>query len=151
MYIGINVNDSRSIICLIFPLQADIYLISLFSWYLREKFMFILCLSSCYFLVGCVCLLHWKKISFTLYPSHIRVGRETLVLKYSGSSLSAEFWNHCVLSGGTQRHSLPTPERRNGNINLNKIFYFLDCGSNLQPVALTATFYATAQCSSSLL
>ena len=32
---------------------------------------------------------------------------------------SAEFWRHCVLSGGTPRFAL-TPEQRNEIINLNK-------------------------------
>ena len=38
------------------------------------------------------------------------------------STLSAEFWRHCVLNLKSQRRALAsTPERRNGNIiNLNK-------------------------------
>ena len=36
--------------------------------------------------------------------------------------LSVEFWRHCVLSGRTQSRAFAsTPERRNGNINLNNI------------------------------
>ena len=38
------------------------------------------------------------------------------------SPFSAEFWRHCVLSGRTQRRASSTPERRNGDINLNKYF-----------------------------
>ena len=36
------------------------------------------------------------------------------------SALSVEFWRHCVLSGGTPLRFASIPERRIGNINLNK-------------------------------
>ena len=44
-----------------------------------------------------------KKISFTLYPAHSRVGS----VKTLRSPLSAEFRRHCVLSGRTQRRAPP--------------------------------------------
>ena len=37
-----------------------------------------------------------------------------------------------------------TPERRNGNINLSKIFHFLEWGSNPQPVDFTVRLCAAA-------
>ena len=41
--------------------------------------------------------------SFTLYPAINRIGRESV--KTFRSSLSAEFWRHGVLSGGTRYQS----------------------------------------------
>ena len=39
------------------------------------------------------------------------------------SSLSAEFWRNCALSGRTQRRALPRHQsEENGNINLSKYF-----------------------------
>ena len=62
------------------------------------------------------------KISFTLYPAH-RVGRGNLVLRHSVPHFPPN-------SGGIDCwwKSMPrfssTPERRNGNINVNKYFIF---------------------------
>ena len=39
------------------------------------------------------------------------------------ASVYAKFQGHCVLSGGTQRRTLPDLERRNENINLNNILF----------------------------
>ena len=38
-----------------------------------------------------------------------------------------EFWRHCVLSGGSTPRFAPIPERRNGNIHLNK-YFIPSCG-----------------------
>ena len=47
-------------------------------------------------------------ISITLYPAHSRVLGHLVLKGQSVNSLfSAEFKWHCVLSGGTQRRSLP--------------------------------------------
>ena len=46
------------------------------------------------------------------------VKKPTPSVKTLRSPLSAEFWRHCVLSGGSQRRALP----RNDNINVNKDF-----------------------------
>ena len=48
-----------------------------------------------------------QKISFTLYLAHSRIGRGNLILGHSVAHFRAEFWMHCVLSGGTQRRALP--------------------------------------------
>ena len=79
--------------------------------------------------------LHWSTIwhtfvFFTLYPALNRIGRWNLVLNTGfplpspaftlRSPFSAEFWKHCVLSGGTQHHAFAsTAERRHKN---NKYF-----------------------------
>ena len=55
-----------------------------------------------------------------LYPAHSRFGRENLGLKYSVPQFSPNSGSIAVrLSGGTQRFG-STPERRHGNINVNK-------------------------------
>ena len=78
----------------------------------------------------CVQFQHFTKsiftffFSFTLYPAHSRVGRGNLVLRHS----VPHFLPNCVLEAlrVEWQNSTPrltsTPERRNGNINLNKYF-----------------------------
>ena len=47
------------------------------------------------------------------------------------SPLSANFWRHCVLSGGTQRRSFAsTPVRRNGNIKKSFQYSFISMNEN---------------------
>ena len=55
-----------------------------------------------------------------LHPAGNMVDRGSV--KTLRSLHSAEFWGHCLLSGGTQRHALPRYER------------FLEWESNPQPV-----------------
>ena len=60
--------------------------------------------------------------------------------------LSADFWGHCVLSGGTQPRALPRHQREETKIHIifKLIFHFLEWGSNLHPVWLTVTLCAPA-------
>ena len=61
--------------------------------------------------------------SFMLYPVPNLVGSENIVLIHIlyphliFYSFSAEFWSHCLSSGGTQRRAMSrTPLRKNENI-----------------------------------
>ena len=54
-----------------------------------------------------------------MYPAYSRVGRGNLVLRHSRSPLSAEFWKHCVLSGGIQHRALPRHQSEEINIYIS--------------------------------
>ena len=54
--------------------------------------------------------------------------------------LSAEFWRHCVLSVRTPPCFASTPERRNGNINLNKYFISSSGDRTLNQTVLQSHF-----------
>ena len=63
----------------------------------------------------------FSKISFTLYPAHSRQRRQREPsVKTLCFPLSAEFWRHCILSGGTQRRCLPRHQSEEMKINVNK-------------------------------
>ena len=77
-----------------------------------------------------VCLSAYKlnlkksnKIIFTLYPAQSRVGRGNLVLWHSVPHFSRQILEalHVKCRYSTPRFA-STPERRNGNININKYF-----------------------------
>ena len=67
-----------------------------------------------------------KKISitysFTLYSAHSSIDGGNL--KFTPDSFFAEFQRHCMLSGTSQRRTLP--RHQNEKINLNKYLIFLD-------------------------
>ena len=63
---------------------------------------------------------------YAVFPAHSKVGRGNLVLLCF--PLCAEFWRHCVLSGGTQLRTLPRHQSEEMKIHL------LEWGSNPQPV-----------------
>ena len=69
-------------------------------------------------------LSHFKYIAHMLQlhaVSRSQQGRQReSSVKTLRSPLSAEFWRHCVLSGGTQRSALP--RNQSENINVNKYF-----------------------------
>ena len=57
------------------------------------------------------------------------------------SPLSAAFWRHCMLSGGTQRHALPGHQsEENGNINLSKYFF---TSSGIEPTIASRAYSQT--------
>ena len=67
-------------------------------------------------------LIYFNIIFFQLHAvSRTQQGRQREPsVKTLRSPLSAEFWRHCVLSGGTQGRALP--RHQNENVNVNKYF-----------------------------
>ena len=64
---------------------------------------------------------------FTLYPTHCREHR----VKTFPSPFLAEFWRHCVLTGGTQRRPTCLDIRaKKQKYAFKLIFHFVEGGSN---------------------
>ena len=96
------------------------------------------------FLCVCMYILYYfisseslnEEISFTLYPAHRRVGRDSPFPTFCRilEALLVEWQNSTT-------HFASTPERKNGNINLNK---YLISSSGIEPTS--SRFYSHTLC-----
>ena len=63
-----------------------------------------------------------KKMSFTLYLAHGKVGRRNLVIRHSVPDFLPNSGGITCWVAEINARFASTPEQRNGNINLNKYF-----------------------------
>ena len=88
--------------------------------------------------------IRFLNISFTLYPAHSRVGRRNLVLRHSVPHFPPSFGGiACWVAELNAALCLDTRAKK-WKYKCKKIFYFLEWGSNPQPLDFTVTLCAPA-------